>query len=363
MTQDGASARTTLKDIAQRTNVSIKTVSNVVRRNDGRVGAATRERILAAIAELDYRPNLAARQLRRGRVGVIALAIPAVDNPYFAAIARLTVEHAASRGYVVLIDHTDGDRENELTIARGLRRDLIDGIIFNPLMLDEGDIDGSNPGLPVVLLGERLVDAEVDHVLIDNRVAARVATEHLLGLGRRRIAAIGVIARPPAATARLRLEGYAEALAAAGRPVDPDLVIPAEIRSFSREDGAAVMRTLLARADPPDAVFCFNDMIALGAMRAALDAGLRIPQDIALVGIDDIEDGRYATPSLTTVAPDKRALAHLAVDLLIGRIEGTRGEPPRLHLVPFELIVRESTAGRPGLAAATPETSQGGGPQ
>lgn len=341
--------RATLKDIALRANVSIKTVSNVVHNNDSRVSSATRERVLAAIAELDYRPNLAARQLRRAKVGVIALAIPEVNNPYFAAVARLVVEAAKEAGYVAVIDHTDGDRDSETTIVKGLRPDLIDGIIFNPLALDEHDIRWSEPGVPIVLLGERLIRAPFDHVLMDNAAAARAATEHLIALGRRRIAAIGLVAEPRFASPRLRLQGYTAALAAAGLAPDPRLLVPVPSRAFSRSEGANAMRDLLALPNPPDAVFCFNDLVALGATRAILERGLRIPEDVAVAGIDDIEDGRFATPSLTTIAPDKVALARLAVRLLVERIEDRRADEPGVHSVPFELVVRESTAGRHGI--------------
>lgn len=339
-------ARATLKDIARVAGVSTKTVSNVVNRNEARVGPATRERVLEAIADLDYRPNLAARQLRKSRLGVIALAIPALDNPYFSAVARLIVEAATAQGYVVLIDHTDGNRESELAIARGLRPDLIDGIILNPLSLEESDILGAESGIPVVLLGERLTHARFDHVLIDNRAAAETATAHLLSLGRRRIGALGLVAGPPTATPQLRLDGYLSALAAAGLRPDPDLIVASPIRSFVRKDGALAMASLLRLPNPPDAVFCFNDLVALGAQRVALESGWRVPEDIAIVGIDDIDDGRYATPSLTTIAPDKEALAQRAVDLLLGRIEDARAAPPGVHIVPFALVVRESTIGR-----------------
>lgn len=335
--------RATLKDVALRANVSIKTVSNVIRDQNSHVSSATRRRVMAAIAELEYRPNVAARQLRRSQVGIVALAIPSLSNPYFADIAAATVQAAAAVGYTVLIDHTSGSRDNETLVVRGLRPSLIDGIIFNPLALNEEDVRANGVDFPIVLHGERLLYAPFDHVLLDNVAAARCATSHLLAAGRRRVAMIGVPDDPADVMPQLRLQGYREALVAADCPVDPQLIAPVPARSFTRTDGAEAMRQLLSLADPPDAVFCVNDLVALGTMRVLHEHGCRIPADVAIVGIDDIEDGRYATPSLTTIAPDKDYLARLTVQLLVDRIQGRRSDPPERFFIPFQLITREST--------------------
>lgn len=334
--------RATLKDVAQKANVSIKTVSNVVHERTARVSPATRDRIRQAISELGYRPNLAARQLRNAKVGIVALAVPDLENPYFAAIARLIVDAGSQQGRIVLVDHTNGCREQEMMTVQGLRPDVIDGIIFDPQTLSENDIRGMNLRLPVVLIGECLLQAAFDHVLIDNEEAAFQATMHLLKLGRRRIAAIGVTNATEPPVQGLRFNGYLKALASANLAVDPNLVIPAK---FERHGGAEAMRVLIERGPLPDAIFCFNDLMAIGAMRTALSLGIRIPDDIAIIGIDDIEEGRYFTPSLSTIAPDKEKLANLAIELLIERIESKRHEEPRSHFIPFQLMVRESTGG------------------
>jgi DNA-binding LacI/PurR family transcriptional regulator len=186
-------------------------------------------------------------------------------------------------------------------------------------------------------------DGPADHVSIDNVAAARVATGHLVDLGRRRIAAIGDQPRPQSQTAHLRLRGYREELAAAGLPAAAELVI--EVEQYHRADGAAAVRRLLALPEPPDALFCFNDLLALGALRALHEHGVRVPEDIAVVGWDDIEDGRYSTPSLTTVRPDKHQIASLAVDFLAVRLGGGSAAPPQEVVADFGLEVRESTAG------------------
>jgi len=334
---------TTLKDVGARAGVSIKTVSNVVNARP-HVTDHTRTRVQAAIDALHYRPNLSARHLRKVRAGVIALAIPDLGNTYFADLGKAVSIAAAAHQYTVLLDYTEGVRANEALVVNGLRPNLIDGAILNPLALEMDDLQPERVSIPVVLIGERLFGTPYDHVVPDNVAAARLATEHLLSLGRRRIAAIGIQDSSAGASARLRLQGYTDALQAAGQAIDQRLL--ARAPSFHRADGARAMRALLETDDPPDAVFCFNDLLALGAIRALHDAGCRIPEDVAVVGYDDIEEGLFATPSLTTVSPDKTEIGRVAVSFLIGRIQQTRRGAPERVAVPLRLTVRESTIGR-----------------
>ncbi len=333
----------TLKDVAERAGVSIKTVSNVVRGYE-HVTPEMRERVRTALEELNYQPNLPARYLRTGRVGVFALAIPDLSNSYFADIGNAVIAAAATQSYTVLIDHTGGERANELLVVQGLRPHLIDGVILSSLALNPEDLQPPQVKAPLVLLGERLLDVPYDHVVTDNVAAARLATDHLLSLGRKRVAAIGARDVQSGETARLRLRGYSEALAHAGQPFDPRLVI--QVASYHRVDGLQAMQQLLALDCPPDAVFCFNDLLALGAIRALHEAGYRVPDDVAVVGFDDIEESRFTTPSLTTIAPNKEQIGSLAVSFLLERINGTRTRQPEQVEVPFHLVVRESTLGR-----------------
>ena len=335
----------TLKDVALRAGVSVRTVSNVV--NDFLyVAPETRSRVQAAIDELGYRPNLLARNLKLGRSGVLGLVVPELDVPYFAELARLIIQEARSAGYTVLIDHTNGDerRERELVVeeSKGVS---FDGMIVSPLALTQAELARRRGTAPLVLLGEHLFASGVDHVAIDNVRAAREATAHLFALGRRRIAAIG--AQPSTGTAGLRTRGYREAFAEAGARVDERLLVPA--RYYHRADGAEAMAHLLALPEPPDAVFCFSDLLALGALRTTLSHGLSVPGDVAIAGFDDIEDGRYTTPTLTTVAPDKAEIARAAVRQVLRRIDGdeeARTSPSVEIEAPYELVIRESTLGR-----------------
>lgn len=330
-----------LKDVALRAGVSVKTVSNVV--NDyAHVTDETRGRVRQAIDELNYRPNLSARNLRKGRSGIVALALPQLDAPYFAEFARCVIEAAEEHDWTVLLDQTDGLAERERLVTAGIRSHLVDGVILSPLALTAEDLAEHRDETPLVLLGERVYHGPADHVAIDNVAAARTAVEHLVRLGRRRIAAVGDQPDATNGTARLRLEGYRQALAAAGLPDDEQLVVPTEV--YDRADGARAMGRLLALEEVPDAVFCFTDLLAIGALRAAHEHGVDVPGQVAVVGVDDIQEGRFSVPTLTTVAPDKEQLARLAVDLLRSRMDGARDLPPRELQAGFRLVVRESTA-------------------
>ena len=222
-----------------------------------------------------------------------------------------------------------------------MRGQLIDGIIFSPITTAPAKIELADTAKPLVLLGERHAGGTLDHVAVDSVQASFDATMHLISIGRRRIAAIGV--GGGAGTGVVRRKGYRKALKAAGLAHDPALELAGT--GYHREDGAASMRELLALPEPPDAVFCFNDLLALGALRTLAEAGLKVPEDVAVVGFDDIEDGRFHSPSLTTISPDKEWLAENAVGLLLERIAGS-GEAARRDLtVPYTLQIRESTGG------------------
>jgi len=359
----------TLKDVAAHAGVSMKTVSNVV--NDYHyVSAEMRARVRVSIEALGYRPNLPARHLRKAHSSVIALAIPDLTNTYFSDIGETVSAAAAAQSYTMLLEHTRGARASEALVARGLRPHLIDGVILSPLALEMADLEPDRAPLPLVLIGEHLMEAPKDHVAIDNVAAARLATNHLVQMGRRRIAVIGLQELSGAEAMRLRLRGYREALADAGFPADPTLIAPVHV--LHRSDGAEAMQRLLALDEPPDAVFCFNDLVAFGAIRALHEAGYRVPDDVAIVGFDDIDEARFSIPTLTTISPDKEEIGRRAVAMLLGRIQGTRTGPPE-HITPsFTLIIRESTAGSiaghaaPRLGRAPPDgawVAKGGIPQ
>ncbi|HEX3815349.1 MAG TPA: LacI family DNA-binding transcriptional regulator [Mycobacteriales bacterium] len=335
-----------IRDVASLAGVSPKTVSNVVNGTD-RVSASTRARVEQVIAELGYRPNIAARNLRRGRTGLLTLALPDLDVPYFAELTRGIVDAAGERGYTVLIDQTNGDPGRESYVVDGVGARMADGVIFSPLAMDAEALSRRIQRTPMVLLGEKVpadgvgIDRlDIDHIGIDNVAAAQSAVSHLIGTGRRRVAVIGAEPSRASATADVRIVGYRRAHSAAHRRIDPALIIPT--RHFRRRDGAEAARQLLSLSQPPDAVFCCSDLLALGLLRALHERGVRVPDDIAVVGFDDIEDGSYSIPTLSTVAPDKLGIARAAVHQLLERIGGSTG-PGREITVGHELRIRESS--------------------
>ncbi|NUQ33191.1 MAG: LacI family DNA-binding transcriptional regulator [Dermatophilaceae bacterium] len=340
-----------LRDVAERAGVSVKTASNVLN-NHPHVKASTRERVEAAMAELHYRPNLSARSLKHGRAGFLALAVPAMDSPYFAELAARITEEAAALGFIVLLDVTGGDADAERVVLEGMRSHVIDGVIFSPLALSADEISRRADSLPMVLLGERPVPTGFDHVAVDSVSASRAATEHLVAQGRRRIAAIGREAVKGTASERLR--GYRQALRAAGLHYDKDLVV--EVPHFERADGHAAMRHLLELPEPPDAVFCFNDLMAIGALRACVEAGVRVPDDVAVVGFDDIAETRYSNPTVTTISPDLTGLARSALEMLSRRIGGYTGAAEEIP-VAWTLEARETTLGVPRRRRPTPSAA------
>ncbi|MGW4947511.1 LacI family DNA-binding transcriptional regulator [Actinoplanes sp. NPDC004185] len=334
----------TLRDVAELAGVSPRTVSNVVN-GYAQVAPATREKVERAIAELGYRPNVLARNLANGRSGQIAVVVPYLDTPYFAELLQAIIPAARKGGYNVLIDQTDGDRQHEgELIGRGSRGFLFDGMIISPLGLSQQDLTVRDLALPLVVLGERVSDGTFDHVGIDDIAASTDAVTHLISLGRRRIAAIGDQPYATGEAAQLRTRGFRAAHAAAGLPVDESLII--STARFNRIDGVTAMAALLDRADPPDAVFCYSDLVASGAIHTILERGLRIPEDIAIIGYDDIEDGRYSHPTISTISPDKTAIAQLAVERLIMRIASSGPVPGVELLAEHRLIPRQSTLGR-----------------
>jgi DNA-binding LacI/PurR family transcriptional regulator len=333
----------TMHDVARVADVSIKTVSNVI--NDyPHIRADTKQRVLDAIALLGYRPNLSARGLRSGRTGVIALAVPALRENYFAELADSVIRAAEKRGLGVMVEQTSGEREAELLAVSGGQRRFMDGLLFSPTSLGQADVAALDVDFPLVLLGERIFGGPTDHVTMHNTSSARAAVEHLLQLGRRRIALIGadLAMRDEVGSGSLRLRGYRDALAAAGIELDPALVRPAD--HWNREGGADATRRLIAEGVTFDAIFALNDTLGLGALRALGETGVHVPTDVAVIGFDNIDETRFSVPSMSTVETGRDQIAALAVDLLIERIN-EKGDPvpPRTLKPDFRIVGREST--------------------
>jgi DNA-binding LacI/PurR family transcriptional regulator len=339
----------TMRDVAERAGVSIKTVSNYFA-DYPYMRDETRAAVARAVEELDYRVNASARSLRAGRSDMIALIVPELDQAYFAELAQEVIDAAAPFGLTVLVETTSGDRQREIDALSGARRQRIDGAIFDPLALGPADVGHVQQGLPLVIIGERQFDGLADHVLIADLEVARVAMTHLIEGGRRRILMIGGAAESGWHTAMLRRRGCELALADGGLGLD-ERYVGVEV-PWTRAGGAEAVRRAQAAGVEFDAVLGFNDSLAIGAQWALIESGLSVPTDVAVVGIDDTEEARYATPSLTSISPGRAQIARRAVELLVDRI----ASPERAFVsvvADYELIVRRSS----GPAAPSLRTS------
>lgn len=330
--------RATVKDVARLAGVSPKTVSNVMN-GIVPVSGPTRFKVEQAMAELDYVPNLSARGLRNGRSGVIALALPDLATPYSAEITHSVVEVAHGQGWSVQLEETGSDPAREYELMSRARSNLIDGLILNPVVLDESAVKVGVSLPPVVLLGE-VSQKLADRVWVDSVAAARDMTLALGRTGRRRIAVLGAPGRRGSAAAVLRTRGYQAALGELGTAWDDSLIIPCE--KWSPDAAARALSAYLDSNPVPEALFCFTDSMALGALSVLSKRGIRVPDDVAVAGFDDIGHAEFAVPALTTVSFDKRQVASEALRLLTERM-GNREGPQRVVAVDYEIVEREST--------------------
>lgn len=327
-----------LEDVAKLAGVSMKTVSNVVH-DYPHVRASTRDRVQRAIEELDYRPNLLGRRLATGRTGLLALAFADASLPYFSELAKTISSTARQRGYRLLLEQTDGTLDGERAILSRSEAGLVDGVIFQPSVMSTVEIASRQGGLPLVLLGEGRAPLSVDHVMIDNVAAAATATRHLAALGRKHIGFLGHEGTGQTTTSSQRLMGYQEGLEQSGLSLDMSLLFPTV--AVSSHHAAHTVAAVLDAGVHFDGLVCRDDLAAIGALRALQEHGLRVPDDVAITGWDDISMASFTYPSLTTIAPDTAALARVALNLLHERISGFDGLG-RHAVVDFSLVIRES---------------------
>jgi LacI family transcriptional regulator len=336
----------TISDVAKKSGVSTATVSHIL--NGTRyVSPEVQKRVLQVIDELGYQPNSLARSLRMKETHTLGLILPDSINLYFAEIQNGAERAAVDQGYTVILCNTEGDPEKEKRYVSVLRSKRVDGILFisagprSQLEIDET--------YPMVLVDRDLPGNKVDLVTSDNYEGGYMATHHLVSLGHRRIACI--TGPDEIVSSGRRISGYRQAMKEAGLPFDPQLV---EAGDFHPASGRAVTEKLLRLPDPPTAIFAFNDLMAVGAIQAAGEAGRSIPGDLALVGFDDIELASFLQPPLTTIRQPKQEMGRLAVELLLSRIHD-RNQPVRRITLPVSLILRESS-GTHIMAANTSRT-------
>lgn len=349
-----------IKDVATRAGVSVSTVSNVINGRHAKMSSETLERVQQAITELKYTPNTAARQLKSGQSRMIGLIVPSVANPFWGNVSQLVESEALKRGYQVLICNAERNPVLEAEYLTSLHGSSIRGVILgsSPVSFDHVREHAEN-GMCIAAFDRKTRGAQgvvSCSVSIDQVLGARLATRHLIGLGHRRIAFISGPIGTSSRTARL--EGMRGEIEKAGLPMDDELIWIAPSAagfgdSMAAEIGRQGIRELLTLDDPPTAVFTINDMYAIGALSGARDLGYRVPEDLSLVGFDDIFMAELMQPPLTTVRQPVGRMSQLIVARLIDTLEAKDDiTEPFVELSP-ELVVRTSTA-----APRTPRISQ-----
>lgn len=328
----------TIKDVAEKAGVSITTVSHVI--NETRyVSDELTEKVFEAMRALNYRPNIVARSLRSGSTKTIGLVIPDISNPFFAEFSRKIEDKGFEYGYNVILCNTDEDQVKEDLYVDVLISKQVDGMIFFAAGNSKSFQD--NPfkdDIPIVITDREAEGIRSDVVLIDNSAGGYKATRYLISLNHRRI---GCISGPsPIRPSAQRVEGYQNALEEAGIPFDADLL---RVGDFRFAGGEQEMQALLALPEPPTAVFACNDMMALGAMRAIKGSGLRVPEDVSVIGFDNTPLSRLVFPQLTTISQPIKDMADLAVELLVEKINIKENQKYQKDLQPeYRRIVLET---------------------
>jgi LacI family transcriptional regulator len=327
---------TTIKEVAAHAGVSSATVSHVINRTRF-VSESAREQVQKAMSELDYRPNALARSLRSGITHTLGLILPDSANPFFAEVGHCIEIAAFEAGYSVILCNTENDFAKETLYMDVLTKKLVDGMIF----VATGEGSGTLKKLvelkiPIVVMDRDFPGLELEVVLSDNLQGGYLATQHLISLGHKRI---GCIAGPSGINpSSQRIIGFKQAMQEANLVIDPKLILSGD---FHPESGWEAGRAILRLPDAPTAIFACNDLMAMGVLRAATEMGIRVPDDLALVGYDDIELASYTNPPLTTIKQPKVEMGLATLNILLSRIKDKQSAPQRA-LLPISLVVRGS---------------------
>jgi LacI family transcriptional regulator len=332
--------QSTLKDVAERAGVHPGTASRALNPETRTlVNAETAQRVLQAAADLGYTPNPFARSLKTKHSYAIGVLIPDMTNPFFPPIVRGVEDRLAESGYTVFVGNTDNEAARERVQLQKMRDRQVDGLIVATAEVKHKALsDAMSAGTPIVLVNRTLAGKRIFSVSVDDAAGVHLAVEHLLGLGHKHIA--HVAGPQKLSTGRNRHAGYVEAMSAAGLRVDPDLVTFAD--AFTEEAGIVAFRQLLRTRKKITAVVAGNDLIALGGYDVLPERKLKCPEDISIVGFNDMRFVDKVTPPLTTVRVPQYELGRLAADLLLERLRNPEAPARALRLAP-ELIVRRST--------------------
>ena len=340
----------TIADVARLAKVSKTSVSNLLNDRPAKMSSATRDRILKAIKHLDYTPNRSARQLKTGHSSMIGLIVPSVANPFFGIFARHVEDAALEHGYQVLLGNSDRDPEREYKYAEELWGSGVRGIIFSTSLGQYEHLNGLiAKGMNIVAFDQSEEPGSVtpiDSIGVNNVLASRLLTKHLIALGHRRI---GFVSGPIVTISRKdRLLGFQKSIEEAGLEGDSRLIWEGISENFGDTSTIQLGRQgaleLLSLKEPPTAIIAINDMYAFGVYSGARDLGIRVPEDVSVAGIDNLPLSEIVVPALTTVQQPISSIAWLAVKRLVERIKGVKDLTPQHQLLPPELIVRESTA-------------------
>ena len=333
----------TISDVAKLAGVSAMTVSRVIN-NSGYIGGETRSRVEAAIAELGYVPNALGRQLRSKQTKMLALVLSDIMNPFFTTIARGVEDVAGAQGFSVMFCNTDESETDEAAYLLMLIQRQVDGVLLVPASSSGKSLRMlASHKTPVVVLDRRVQARHVDSVRCDSEAGAYTLTEHLIGLGHRRIAVL--TGRRSVSTSVDRVAGCRRALLDAGLDLDEDLVRYGEFNygEFNQADGHNMAQQVLAVDPQPTAIFAANNFIAFGAMRALREAGLRIPEDMSIVAFDDLPAEWVADPFLTVVAQPAYEIGRRAAELLLERLGPNPPAEDREVVLPSQLVVLRSS--------------------
>ena len=331
-----------LKDIARELNVSVITVSKALRGNTD-ISEATRQRVLTRMKEVDYQPNMTARGLATGRSSIVGLIVPDLLNPFFSELAKSLGGALRKQSYGLILASSEDDPEVEKSEIRMMLARGVDALLIASCQEKlEGFMSVHNQGTPFLLLDRPFPHLRASFVGTDDFCGGKLATEHLIQLGRRRLAYIGSPDLGPAAD---RFRGFRFALRDNDIELREDLILCSAREENTGDDaGYEMMCALLKRKSKPNGVFCHNDVVAIGAMKATLDAGLAIPKDIAFVGFDNVKYSKYLQIPLTSVDQSTQQLGETAAQLALDLI-GKRVDKPKSILLAPTLVVRESTVG------------------
>lgn len=331
----------TIRDVAEAAGVSIATVSAVLNES-ARVSPAREARVRTAVEALSYAPQRSARSLRQGKSMLLSLIVPDIANPFFGTVGRIVEREADKRGYSVLLSNSGEDIERERRHLTNARAHNADGLILS-ITGDWNRYDDTwrrHIGMPTVLVDRDIPGLDLECVTTDNALASELAVQHLLALGHRRIGAI--LGADTLSTARERAAGYHAALERSDADRDPSLAVHGDV---DEEDARRSCAKLLARSPRPTAFFAANNAKAIGAIRAINAAGLRCPEDISLISVDDVDATAIMFPRLTSVTQPLETIGTRAIQRLLALLAGGMATMPRIERLKPRLIVGESCAG------------------